>query len=393
MVWKRWTQGTWIIGGKSWEHPLLNHWGIHGKQPVPGGPWMETKPELELAARTTAFVCDGFNDFRQWNFSSILSNPQHFAGNHGGTSCGMALGMFIPPFFWGQSSYSLIFVSENVLFSLTQHCNTSKNHPSSGRFKAQVLTFKIVIYPFIQYPKAVMFKITLGKFTLQKVPPQPHASPWLPWWQAPQKLIHQQGGDVTDLPGRSCGNLFALVLQQRWILCGIFLGLRDWLAGIFSAKNADLIQYQKCFIYLWKLWWKCSMWRGYEGSRVNQPLLILINFNDIPWKILLRRLTTPPRILSYWLSWQIKIGGRANADEFRGPESTPLNLSGLIASISRAADTRLTPRTVTCTMAPWPHGFRGWIWLTKMRQWSVRKNVVNLVNYATLVIQSHSCQS
>mmetsp|Transcript_21286 Transcript_21286/g.46917 ORF Transcript_21286/g.46917 Transcript_21286/m.46917 type:complete len:241 (-) Transcript_21286:112-834(-) len=26
------------------------------------------------------------------------------------------------------------------------------------------------------------------------------SSPWLPWWQAPQKLIHQQGGDVTDLP-------------------------------------------------------------------------------------------------------------------------------------------------------------------------------------------------
>jgi|Cyp1metagenome_2_1107374.scaffolds.fasta_scaffold28762_1 hypothetical protein len=60
---------------------------------------METKPELELAARTTAFVCEGFNDFRQWNFSSILSNPEHFAGNHGGTSCGMGLGMFIPPFF------------------------------------------------------------------------------------------------------------------------------------------------------------------------------------------------------------------------------------------------------------------------------------------------------
>ena len=54
---------------------------------------METKPELELAARTTALVCEGFNDWRQWKFSSMLrSNPQQFAGNH--AWWGMGLGMF-----------------------------------------------------------------------------------------------------------------------------------------------------------------------------------------------------------------------------------------------------------------------------------------------------------
>ena len=160
-----------------------------------------------------------------------------------------------------------------------------------------------------KYPKAVMFKIILGKFTLQKAPPQPHASPWLPWWQAPQKLIHQQGGDVTDLPGRISGNLFAIVLQQRWILCGIFIGLRDWLAGIFSATNADLIQYQKCLISMealmkvqhvarvWRLtgepttaYFDKFQWHTLENSTQKthypskNPFLLTIMTNQNRWK-------------------------------------------------------------------------------------------------------------
>lgn len=101
-----------------------------------------------------------------------------------------------------------------------------------------------------KYPKAVMFKILLGKFTLQKAPPQPHASPWLPWWQAPQKLIHQQGGDVTDLPGRICGTLFAIVLQQGWIPCGIFIGIyriKGLIGGNILSKKCESNSVSKMF--------------------------------------------------------------------------------------------------------------------------------------------------
>ena len=101
-----------------------------------------------------------------------------------------------------------------------------------------------------KYPKAVMFKIILGKFTLQKAPPQPHASPWLPWWQAPQKLIHQQGGDVTDLPGRICGTLFAIVLQQGWIPCGIFIGIyriKGLIGGNILSKKCESNSVSKMF--------------------------------------------------------------------------------------------------------------------------------------------------
>ena len=118
-----------------------------------------------------------------------------------------------------------IFDSQNVQFSLTQHCKHFKS--SSARFKVQLLRSKTLIYPILSHSK---YPKTLFKSSF--------ASPWR--WQAPQKLIHQQGRDVTDLPGRSflcCTEELDFVHFHRiW-------GFGE--ARVFWSKNVDPIQYQK----------------------------------------------------------------------------------------------------------------------------------------------------